>query len=147
MWKVSVTDRPVFAATSAALAVASGNTAFTFTGFATAAEGLWVSGAASVPAIPDPRWDTVTQSFEVEAGKGFSVNVNVVTGSTTASVVAEEDLVDEYNKPLNLEARSLILYGEVAKETAAVTTVGSEANAIWSAMDAATATAYPGFSW
>lgn len=147
MWKVSVTDRPVFAATSAALAVASGNTAFTFTGFSTAADGLWVSGAALVPAIPDPRWDTVTKSFEAEAGKGFSVNVNVVTGTTTASVVAEEDLVDEYSKPLNLEARSLILYGEVAKETAAVTTVGSEVNALWSALPIATATVYPGFSW
>lgn len=145
MWKVSVTDRPVFAATSAALAVASGNTAFTFTGFSTATEGKWVSGAALVPAIPDPRWDTVTQSFEVEAGKGFSVNVNVA--GSTAAVVAEEDLVDEYSKPLNLEARSLILYGEVAKETAAVTTVGSEVNAKWEAMGVATATAYPGFSW
>lgn len=145
MWKVSVTDRPVFAATSAALAVASGNTAFTFTGFSSTTEGAWVSGAAAVPAIPDPRWDKVTKSFEVEAGKGFSVNVNVA--SSTAAVVAEEDLVDEYSKPLNLEARSLILYGEVAKETAAVTTVGSEVNAKWGAIAAASATVYPGFSW
>ena len=145
MWKVSVTDRPVFAATSAALAVASGNTAFTFTGFSTAADGLWVSGAALVPAIPDPRWDTVTKSFEAEAGKGFSVNVNVV--GATAEVVAENLLVDEYNKSLNLEARSLILYGEDATETAAVVTVGSEVNALWSALPVATATVYPGFSW
>jgi hypothetical protein len=143
MWKVSVTDRPVFEATSTALPVASGNTAFTFTGFSTATEGLWVAGTAN-QAIPDPRWDTVTKSFELEAGKGFSVNVNVALA--TASVVAEEDLVDEYTKPLNLEARSLILYGEVATLTPAVTTAPL-VNAFWSALPAATTTVYPGFSW
>lgn len=58
-------------------------------------------------------------------------------------------MVDLYGEPLNLEARSLILYGEVATETPAVTTVGSEANAVWSALPntGATATVYPGFSW
>jgi len=145
MWKVSVTDRPVFAATSAALATVSGNTAFAFTGFSSTTEGKWVSGTA----IPDPARarSEITQSFEVEAGKGFSVTLSVT--SATASVVPEELMVDLYGEPLNLEARSLILYGEVATETAAVTTVGSEVNAIWSALptSGATATVYPGFSW
>ena len=151
MWKVSVTDRPVFAAATAELAKASGSTAFAFTGFASATEGKWIGGAVTVPAIPDPRPRMnqpvpVTKSFEVEAGKGFSVTLSL-TG-VTASVVAEEDLVDEYAKPLNLEARSLILYGEVAKiTTVSVATVGSEVKQVWGALGAADATIYPGFSW
>lgn len=151
MWKVSVTDRPVFAAASAELATATGSTAFAFTGFASTTEGVWIGGTTSLPAIPDPRPRMnqpapVTQSFEVEAGKGFHVTLSV-TG-VTASVVPVEELVDEYNKPLNLFARSLILYGEVAKiTTASVATVGSEVKQVWGALAGADATIYPGFSW
>lgn len=151
MWKVSVTDRPVFAAASADLAKATGSTAFAFTGFASTTEGAWIGGTTTLPAIPDPRPRMnqpvpVTQAFEVEAGKGFHVTLSV-TG-VTASVVPEEELVDEYNKPLNLFARSLILYGEVAKiTTASVATVGSEVKQVWGALAGADATIYPGFSW
>jgi hypothetical protein len=151
MWKVSVTDRPVFASATAELAKASGSTAFAFTGFASATEGKWIGGAATLPAIPDPRPRMnqpvpVTQAFEVEAGKGFHVTLSV-TG-VTATVVPVEELVDEYNKPLNLFARSLILYGEVAKITvASVTTTDAEVNQVWGALGNADATIYPGFSW
>lgn len=153
MWKVSITDAPTFTATSADLKVAAGNQKKTFTKFEDATEGKWVGagaagvGTATVPGIPDPRWDTITASFEVEAGNGFSVEIN--KASVTAEVVAEADLIDEYNKPLNLEARSLILYGEVATKT---DSTGSAAAppivpAKWSALPAATATAFPAYSW
>lgn len=151
MWKVSVTDRPVFAAATADLAKATGSTAFAFTGFASATEGKWIGGTTALPPIPDPRPRMnqpvpVTQAFEVEAGKGFHVTLSV-TG-VTATVVPVEELVDEYNKPLNLFARSLILYGEVAKITvASVTTANAEVNQVWGALGNADATIYPGFSW
>jgi hypothetical protein len=151
MWKVSVTDRPVFAAATADLAKATGSTAFAFTGFASATEGKWIGGTTALPPIPDPRPRMnqpvpVTQAFEVEAGKGFHVTLSV-TG-VTATVVPVEELVDEYNKPLNLFARSLILYGEVAKiTTASVATVGSEVKQVWGALAGADATIFPGFSW
>jgi len=151
MWKVSITDAPTFSAKSAELKVAPGNQKKTFTGFEVAAEGKWVgAGAAGVgstaePGIPDPRWDTITASFEVEAGNGFSVEVNKL--SATASVVAEADLNDEYGKPLNLEARSLILFGEVATLTASSGTAPNVVAAKWSALPAATADTFPAYSW
>lgn len=151
MWKVSITDAPTFSAKSAELKVAPGNQKKTFTGFEVAAEGKWVgAGAAGVgstaePGIPDPRWDTITASFEVEAGNGFSVEVNKL--SATASVVAEADLNDEYGKPLNLEARSLILFGEVATLTASSGTAPNVVAAKWSALPAATTDTFPAYSW
>jgi len=150
MWKVSITDAPTFAAKSADLKVAAGNQKAAFTKFEDATEGKWVgAGAAGVgsttkPGIPDPRWDTITKSFEVEAGNGFSVEINKL--AVTAEVVAEADLNDEYGKPLNLEARSLILFGEVAKLTASAAGPPVVA-ASWSALPAATATAFPAYSW
>lgn len=150
MWKVSITDAPTFTATSADLKVAPGNQKKAFTKFEDATEGKWVGagaagvGSTALPAIPDPRWDTITASFEVEAGNGFSVEISK-TG-VTAEVVAEADLNDEYGKPLNLEARSLILFGEVAKNTPS--TAGPPVTpAVWSALPAATATAFPAYSW
>lgn len=150
MWKVSITDAPTFTATSADLKVAPGNQKAAFTKFEDATEGKWVGagaagvGTATEPGIPDPRWDTITASFEVEAGNGFSVEINKL--SATASVVAEADLNDEYGKPLNLEARSLILFGEVAKLTASAAGPPVVA-ASWSALPAATATEFPAYSW
>jgi len=150
MWKVSITDAPTFTAKSAELKVAPGNQKAAFTKFEDATEGKWVGagalgvGTATKPGIPDPRWDTITASFEVEAGNGFSVEVN--KASVTASVVAEADLNDEYGKPLNLEARSLILFGEVAKLTASAAGPPVVA-ASWSALPAATATEFPAYSW
>lgn len=150
MWKVSITDAPTFSAKSAELKVAPGNQKKTFTKFEDATEGKWVgAGAAGVgstaePGIPDPRWDTITASFEVEAGNGFSVEVK--KDDATASVVAEADLNDEYGKPLNLEARSLILFGEVAKLTASAAGPPVTA-ASWSALPAATGTEFPAYSW
>ena len=44
---------------------------------------------SEMPGIPAPRWDTITASFEVEAGNGFSVEIN--KASVTAEVVAEAD--------------------------------------------------------
>jgi len=150
MWKVSITDAPTFAAKSADLKVAAGNQKAAFTKFEDATEGKWVgAGAAGVgsttkPGIPDPRWDTITKSFEVEAGNGFSVEINKL--AVTAEVVAEADLNDEYGKPLNLEARSLILFGEVATQTAS--TAGPPVVAAkWSALPAATADVFPAYSW
>jgi len=151
MWKVSITDAPTFTATSAELKVASGNQKKTFTKFEDNTEGKWVgaaadgSGDANKPGIPDPRWDTITASFEVEAGNGFSVEIN--KASVTAEVVAEADLNDEYGKPLNLEARSLILFGEVAKKTPTSGTAPNVVAATWSALAAASATAFPAYSW
>lgn len=150
MWKVSITDAPTFTATSADLKVAPGNQKAAFTKFEDATEGKWVGagaagvGTATAPGIPDPRWDTITASFEVEAGNGFSVEISK-TG-VTAEVVAEADLNDEYGKPLNLEARSLILFGEVAKLTASAAGPPVVA-ASWSALPAATATEFPAYSW
>jgi hypothetical protein len=151
MWKVSITDAPTFTATSADLKVAPGNQKKAFTKFEDATEGKWVGagalgvGSTTKPGIPDPRWDTITASFEVEAGNGFSVEISK-TG-VTAEVVAEADLNDEYGKPLNLEARSLILFGEVAKLTASTGTAPSVVAASWSALPAATATGFPAYSW
>jgi hypothetical protein len=153
MWKVSITDAPTFTAKSAELKVAPGNQKAAFTKFEDATEGKWVGagaagvGTAASPAIPDPRWDTITASFEVEAGNGFSVEVN--KAGVTASVVAEADLNDEYGKPLNLEARSLILFGEVATFTASTGTAAAPpiVAAKWSALAAATTDAYPAYSW
>jgi len=150
MWKVSITDAPTFTATSADLKVAPGNVKKTFTKFEDATEGKWVGagalgvGTTAKPGIPDPRWDTITASFEVEAGNGFSIETSK-TG-VTAEVVAEADLNDEYGKPLNLEARSLILFGEVATQTAS--TAGPPVVAAkWSALPAATADVFPAYSW
>lgn len=151
MWKVSITDAPTFTATSATLKVAPGNQKKTYTKFEDATEGKWVGagalgvGSATKPGIPDPRWDTITASFEVEAGNGFSVEISK-TG-VTAEVVAEADLNDEYGKPLNLEARSLILFGEVAKLTASTGTAPNVVAASWGALAAATATEFPAYSW
>lgn len=151
MWKVSITDAPTFSAKSADLKVAPGNQKKAFTKFEDATEGKWVgAGAAGVgstaePGIPDPRWDTITASFEVEAGNGFSVEISK-TG-VTAEVVAEADLNDEYGKPLNLEARSLILFGEAATLTASSGTAPNVVAASWSALPAATATEFPAYSW
>jgi len=153
MWKVSITDAPTFSAKSAELKVAPGNQKKTFTKFEDATEGKWVgAGAAGVgstaePGIPDPRWDTITASFEVEAGNGFSVEVNKL--SATASVVAEADLNDEYGKPLNLEARSLILFGEVATLAPSTGTAAAPpiVAAKWSKLPAATADTFPAYSW
>jgi len=145
MWKVSITDAPTFTATSADLKVAPGNQKKTFTKFEDANEGKWVGGTATEPGIPDPRWDTITASFEVEAGNGFSVEIN--KASVTAEVVAEADLNDEYGKPLNLEARSLILYGEAATLTASTGTAPNVVAAKWSALPAATETVFPAYSW
>lgn len=147
MWKVSITDAPTFTATSADLKVAAGNQKKTFTKFNEPTEGLWVGGTTALPGIPDPRWDTITASFEVVAGNGFSVEIN--KASVTATVVAEADLIDEYNKPLNLEARSLILFGEVAKKTASTGTAAAPpiVAAKWSALAAASATEFPAYSW
>jgi hypothetical protein len=150
MWKVSITDAPTFTATSADLKVAPGNQKKAFTKFEDATEGKWVGagalgvGTTAKPGIPDPRWDTITASFEVEAGNGFSVEISK-TG-VTAEVVAEADLNDEYGKPLNLEARSLILFGEAAKLTASAAGPPVVA-ASWSALAAATATEFPAYSW
>jgi len=150
MWKVSITDAPTFAAKSADLKVAPGNQKAAFTKFEDATEGKWVGagaagvGSATKPGIPDPRWDTITASFEVEAGNGFSVEVN--KAGVTAEVVAEADLNDEYGKPLNLEARSLILFGEVAAFTASAAGPPVVA-AKWSALPAATTDAFPAYSW
>lgn len=150
MWKVSITDAPTFTATSADLKVAPGNVKKTFTKFEDATEGKWVGagalgvGTTALPGIPDPRWDTITASFAVEAGNGFSVEISK-TGAT-AEVVAEADLNDEYGKPLNLEARSLILFGEAAKNTPSAAGPPVVA-ASWSALPAATATAFPAYSW
>jgi hypothetical protein len=151
MWRVSITDAPTFTATSASLKVASGNQKKAFTKFEDATEGKWVGagalgvGTTAKPGIPDPRWDTITASFEVEAGNGFSVEMSK-TG-VTAEVVAEADLNDEYGKPLNLEARSLILFGEAAKLTASSGTAPNVVAASWSALAAATATEFPAYSW
>jgi hypothetical protein len=153
MWKVSITDAPTFAAKSADLKVAPGNQKAAFTKFEDATEGKWVGagaagvGTATEPGIPDPRWDTITKSFEVEAGNGFSVEIN--KASVTATVVAEADLNDEYGKPLNLEARSLILFGEVAKLTASTGTTAAPpiVAASWSALPAATTDVFPAYSW
>jgi len=145
MWKVSITDAPTFTAKSAELKVATGNKKLAFTKFDDATEGKWVGGTATEPAIPDPRWDRVTASFEVEAGSGFSVEIN--KSGVTAAVVAEADLNDEYGKPLNLEARSLILFGEVAKFTASTGTAPNVVAAKWSALPAATGTEFPAYSW
>ena len=146
MWKVSITDAPTFTATSAELKVAAGNQKKTFTKFEDLTEGKWTgpTTAPAVPGIPDPRWDTITESFEVEAGNGFSVEITK-TG-VTATVVAEADLNDEYGKPLNLEARSLILFGEVAKQTPSAAGPPVVA-AKWSELAAATATVFPAYSW
>jgi len=153
MWKVSITDAPTFTATSAGLKVASGNQKKTFTKFEDNTEGKWVGagalgvGSTTKPAIPDPRWDTITASFAVEAGNGFSVEISKL--AATAEVVAEADLNDEYGKPLNLEARSLILFGEVAKLKASTGTAAA-ANVVaakWEALAAASATAFPAYSW
>lgn len=151
MWKVSITDAPTFSAKSADLKVAPGNQKKAFTKFEDATEGKWVGagaagvGTATAPGIPDPRWDTITASFEVEAGNGFSVEISK-TG-VTAEVVAEADLNDEYGKPLNLEARSLILFGEAATLTASTGTAPNVVAASWSALPAATATEFPAYSW
>merc|ERR1711966_72681 len=151
MWKVSITDAPTFTATSADLKVAAGNQKKTFTKFEDATEGKWVGagalgvGSTAKPGIPDPRWDTITASFEVEAGNGFSVEIN--KASVTAEVVAEADLNDEYGKPLNLEARSLILYGEVAKKTDSTGTAPNVVAATWSALAAASTDVFPAYSW
>lgn len=150
MWKVSITDAPTFAAKSADLKVAPANQKAAFTKFEDATEGKWVGagalgvGTATKPGIPDPRWDTITASFEVSAGNGFSVEIN--KASVTAEVVKEADLNDEYGKPLNLEARSLILFGEVAKLTASAAGPPVVA-ASWSALPAATTTEFPAYSW
>lgn len=144
MWKVSITDAPTFTAKSADLKVASGNQKKAFTKFDDATEGKWVGGTTTKPAIPDPRWDTITASLEVEAGNGFSVEISKT--DVTAEVVAEADLNDEYGKPLNLEARSLILFGEAAKLTASAAGPPVVA-AYWSALPAATADAFPAYSW
>lgn len=151
MWKVSITDAPTFSAKSAELKVAPGNQKKTWTKFEDATEGKWVGagaagvGSATEPGLPDPRWDTITASFEVVAGNGFSVEIN--KASVTAAVVAEADLNDEYGKPLNLEARSLILFGEVATETASTGTAPNVVAAKWSALPAATTDVYPAYSW
>jgi len=147
MWKVSITDAPTFSAKSAELKVAPGNQKAAFTKFEDATEGKWTGPATApaVPGIPDPRWDTITASFEVEAGNGFSVEIDK-TG-VTATVVAEADLNDEYGKPLNLEARSLILFGEVATQTASTGTAPNVVAAKWSALAAATDDAFPAYSW
>lgn len=150
MWKVSITDAPTFTATTAGLKLAAGNQKKTFTKFEDLTEGKWVgagalgAGSTAKPGIPDPRWDTITASFEVEAGNGFSVEIN--KASVTATVVAEADLNDEYGKPLNLEARSLILFGEVAKNTPSAAGPPVVA-ASWGALAAATATEFPAYSW
>lgn len=151
MWKVSITDAPTFTAKSADLKVAPGNQKKTWTKFEDATEGKWVGagaggvGSTTKPSIPDPRWDTITASFEVEAGNGFSVEINKAL--VTAEVVAEADLNDEYGKPLNLEARSLIQFGEVAKLTASTGTAPNVVAASWSALPGATATEFPAYSW
>jgi len=145
MWKVSITDAPTFSATSADLKVAPSNQKAAFTQFTDATEGKWVGGSATEPGIPDPRWDTITASFEVEAGNGFSMEIK--KDGVKATVVAEADLIDEYDKPLNLEARSLILFGEVAKETPSSGTAPNVVAASWGALDAATGTVFPAYSW
>jgi len=153
MWKVSITDAPTFAAKSAELKVAPSNQKKAYTAFEDATQGKWVGagalgvGDANKPGIPDPRWDTITASFEVEAGNGFSVEISK-TG-VTAEVVLEADLNDEYGKPLNLEARSLILFGEVATLTASTGTAAAPpiVPAKWSALPAATADVFPAYSW
>jgi len=151
MWKVSITEAPTFSAKSAELKLAAGNQKKTFTKFEDLTEGKWVGagalgvGSTTKPGIPDPRWDTITASFEVEAGNGFSVEVNKL--AATAEVVAEADLNDEYGKPLNLEARSLILFGEVATLTATSGTAPNVVAAKWSALPAATADTFPAYSW
>lgn len=147
MWKVSITDAPTFTAKSADLKVAPGNQKKTYTLFEDATQGKWVGGTSTKPTIPDPRWDTITASLEVEAGNGFSVEIN--KADVTAEVVAEADLNDEYGKPLNLEARSLIQFGEVAKLTASTGSTAAPpiVAASWSALPAATATEFPAYSW
>jgi len=153
MWKVSITDAPTFSAKSAELKLAAGNQKKTFTKFEDLTEGKWVGagalgvGSTTKPGIPDPRWDTITASFEVEAGNGFSVEIN--KASVTATVVAEADLNDEYGKPLNLEARSLILFGEVAtlKPSTGTAAAPPIVAAYWEKLAAATTDVYPAYSW
>lgn len=144
MWKVSITDAPTFTAKSADLKVAPGNQKKTYTLFEDTTQGKWVGGTSTKPTIPDPRWDTITASLEVEAGNGFSVEIN--KADVTAEVVAEADLNDEYGKPLNLEARSLILFGEVATLTPSAAGPPVVA-ASWSTLPKATATEFPAYSW
>jgi hypothetical protein len=145
MWKVSVTEAPAFAETTAALQVGPGNQPVVFT--LSSFQDKWVGSAANRPSLPDPKWDAPTAQLQAQAGHGFSVAINVV-GVTDAIVVAEEDLLTAYGAPLNFESLTPILQGEVATKTAAVpASPGPVANAFWSPLPASTASAYPAFSW